>query len=225
MSTTTAFDELAGIGSRRALATAGAVYVGAWLLGLATAPTAPKPDAADAAIQAFYADNGSAAMVQASLVHGMASVALAVFVVCLAGRLARDGADSRRVALLGAGLGAAAVSLAQLGMELGLNRASDGGGVSASGTLFDAVNVADTVKLVLLAVAIVAATHLLARPGWLRVLGFALAPVLVAGGAAFVVVSDALSAVLALSLMLLLVWVAAVSVVVSRVRPEGPATA
>jgi len=105
-------------------------------------------------------------------------------------------------------------------MEIALNRAADGDQVPASAALFHAVNVADTVKLVLLAVAIAAATRLAsaarALPGWVRGLGYALAPVLVIGGAAFVVDSDALSAVLAASLVLLLLWVGAVTYAVTR---------
>jgi hypothetical protein len=42
---------------------------------------------------------------------------------------------------------------------------------------------------------------------------------LVIGGLAFLINSDALSAVLALSLLVLLVWVAAVTIVCARVPP------
>ena len=228
MSTTTTLDDLAGVSRPRALGTAGLVYVAAWLIGLATAPSAPSSDAADATIQRFYADHGGAALVQATLVHGMAGIALAAFVVLLARHLAAA-AGERTILILAAGLAAAAVSLIQYAMEIGLNRAADGGHVSASATLFHAVNIADTVKLVLLAVAVAAATRLAAGsqvfPRWLQSLGYALAPILVIGGAAFIVTSDALSAVLAVSLLLLLVWVAAVAVVVTRRSAPGRAAA
>jgi hypothetical protein len=228
MSTTTSLvDELAGVRRPRALAGAGVVYVAAWLIGLAAAPSAPSQDAADATIHAFYADNGSAALLQATLVHGIAGVALAVFIVALVRRLALVSSKHRTLVLV-AGLAAAAVSLIQYAMEIGLNRAADGGEVSTSATLFHAVNIADTVKLVLLAVAIAAATRLAADahalPRWLRGLGYALAPVLVIGGAAFVITSDALSAVLAASLLLLLLWVGAVGAALTRrsvTRPQA----
>jgi len=116
MTTTTTVDELAGVSSRRALGAAALVYVAAWLIGLATAPSAPSSDAADATIQAFYADNGSAALLQATLVHAIAGVALAVFVVALARYL-----DARNTLVMAAGLGAAAVSLVQYAMEIGLD--------------------------------------------------------------------------------------------------------
>ena len=227
MSTTTTLDDLAGVSRPRALGTAGLVYVAAWLIGLATAPSAPSSDAADATIQRFYADHGGAALVQATLVHGIAGIALAAFVVLLARHLAAA-AGERTILILAAGLAAAAVSLIQYAMEIGLNRAADGGHVSAGATLFHAVNIADTVKLVLLAVAVAAATRLAGSqvfPRWLQSLGYALAPILVIGGAAFIVTSDALSAVLAVSLLLLLVWVAAVAVVVTRRSAPGRAAA
>jgi hypothetical protein len=87
-------------------------------------------------------------------------------------------------------------------LEIALNRHVAGdGGAETTASLFHAVNIADTVKLVLLAAAIAAATRLAddARVvrAWLRVLGYAVAPVLVIGGLAFVVDSGALGAVLA----------------------------
>ncbi len=47
---------------------------------------------------------------------------------------------------------------------------------------------------------------------WMRRLGYALLPILVIGGLAFVVHCAALSAVLDLSLLLLLLWVGTISV-------------
>src|SRR4051812_22150356 len=129
MSTTTpVVDELSGVRRTRALAGAGLVYVAAWLIGLATAPSAPSHDAADATIHAFYVDNGSAALLQATPVHGIAGVALAVFIVALVRRVAVAPGRHRTLVLV-AGLAAAAVSLIQYGMEIALNGAADGGEV------------------------------------------------------------------------------------------------
>jgi hypothetical protein len=93
----------------------------------------------------------------------------------------------------------------------------DAGGTAA---LFHAVNVADTIKLILLGLAIAAASRMAAAAGawptWLRVLGLALLPILIVGGLAFVIDSGALSAVLTVSLLLLLVWVGTVSVTAAR---------
>ena len=217
----------------RWLAAAGGVYVASWIVGLFVAPSAPSPTASDAKVQAFFAAHHSATLIQALLVHGIAGVALGSFVGGLARALPAPSAAGARKLFLGAGLGAAVVSLVQFGLEIALNRRVTGDG-SASGTasLFHAVNVADTVKLILLGVAIAAATRLAAAagafPGWLRALGFALLPILVIGGLAFVIDSGALSAVLTVSLFLLLLWVAAASVMAARVAsrlaaPEGGA--
>ena len=51
---------------------------------------------------------------------------------------------------------------------------------------------------------------------WIQRLGYALLPILIVGGLAFVVDSGALNAVLDLSLVLLLLWVAVVGIVVAR---------
>jgi len=56
---TVSVDAVAEARAPRTLAAAGFVYVLAWFAGLATAPAAPSPDAADRTIQAFYADNGT----------------------------------------------------------------------------------------------------------------------------------------------------------------------
>ena len=65
-----------------------------------------------------------------------------------------------------------------------------------------------------------AATRLGVRAGafgpWLLRTGYALCPILVVGGLAFVIDSGALSAVLTLSLLMLLAWVAAVCAVATR---------
>jgi hypothetical protein len=72
VSTATTVDELSGARRRGPLAVSGAVYVVAWLLGLATAPSAPDSDAGDAAIQAFYSGHGGATLLRATLVHAVA---------------------------------------------------------------------------------------------------------------------------------------------------------
>src|SRR5689334_18367478 len=168
-----------GAGHARRLAVAGSVYVAAWLVGLLVAPAAPSATASDADVHAFYVAHHTATLLQGLLVHGIAGVALAVFVVSLARLLAPVSASAMKTLLLAAGVGAAAVSLVQCALEIALNRhvagEGDPGGTAA---LFHAVNLADTGKLFLLGVAIAAATRLAAAAGawprWLRILGLAL---------------------------------------------------
>lgn len=214
----------AGTGARHARSVGGsaaAVYLAAWVIGLLVAPPAPSPGASALEVQEYFTDNRSTTLVQALLVHAIAGIALAVFVVALARCLARAASPRLRRTLVVAGVGAATVSLVQSGIEIALNRhVAARGAAATSADLFHAVNVADTVKLVLLAIAIGAATMLAARSGafprWLDALGAALGPLLIVGGLAFLIDSDALSTVLALSLILLLVWVAAVGFVLVR---------
>jgi glucan phosphoethanolaminetransferase (alkaline phosphatase superfamily) len=206
-----------------ALRSVGAVYVMAWVVGLLVAPSAPSQTAPDIKVQAFFQQHHTATLIQAVLVHGVAGVAFAAFVVALAGSRLVPRSGSARALLLVAGLAAAAVSLAQVGLEVAINRHVAGSGsASTTASLFHAVNIADTVKLVLLGVAIAAATRAMqeagAVRGWVQGLGYALLPILVIGGLAFVVHSDVLSGVLDLSLLLLLLWVGAISVLAPRLK-------
>lgn len=200
----------------RILRASGAIYVVAWVVGLLVAPSAPSQTAPDLKVQLFFTQHHTATLAQALLVHGVAGVALAGFVVALAASPLMPRSGSARLFLLVAGLTAAVISLVQVGLEIAINRHVEAGGsASTTASLFHAVNIADTVKLVLLGVMIVAATRageeVSSITGWLRWLGYALLPILVIGGIAFVVHSTVLNAILELSLVLLLVWVGAVT--------------
>jgi hypothetical protein len=92
---------------------AGAVYVAAWVIGLLSAPPSPSQTATDADVQAFFVAHHAATFVQALLVHGIAGVALAVFVVSLARFLGGAPSDPIRRLFLLSGTGAAVVSPAQ----------------------------------------------------------------------------------------------------------------
>jgi len=98
-----------------------------------------------------------------------------------------------------------AVCLAQVGLEAAINRHVT---AHAARRTCHTVNIADTGKAMLLGLAIAAATRAMqdtqAVGGWLRALGCALVPILVGGGLAFPIQSAVLSAVLGLSLVLLL---------------------
>lgn len=206
--------------TRRLLVASGATYIIAWLLGLFAAPSAPSPSASDATVTGFFAAHPGATLVQAVLVHALAGVALAGFVVALAAELRAHGPAVRRV-FVTAGLGAVVLSLVQFALEVALNRHFSGdGGAATTATLFHAVNDLDAAKLVVLGLATAAGARLAMRtvPSWVRWLGYALLPVLIAGACAFIVDSGPLGTVLAASLVLLLLWVAAVTVVVARRR-------
>ena len=187
------------------------------LVGLLVAPSAPSQTDPDITVQAFFEHHHTATLIQALLVHGVAGVAFAGFVVTLAGSRLEPRFGSARALLLVAGLAAAAISLIQVVLEVAINRHVAGAGnASTTASLFHAVNIADTVKLTLLGVAIAAATRAMnnthAVTKWMQRLGYALLPILVIGRLAFVVYSAVLTAVLDLSLLLLLLWVGAIAV-------------
>ena len=206
------------------------IYVGAWIVGLLVAPSAPSEGAADQKVQAFFVAHHGSTLVQALLVHGIAGLAFFVFVISLAKLMPAPGSGPMRTVFLVAGVAAVIVSLVQVGLEIGLNRhvASDGG-ASTTASLFHAVNLADTIKLALLGIAIFAAARVASETGlfarWLVLLGYALLPILIIGGLAFVIHSGALNAVLDLSLVLLLVWVGGVGIVTARRPKPGRRTA
>jgi hypothetical protein len=195
---------------------AAAAYVAAWVLGLAAAPSAAGMDAA--AVHDLYTAHAPALAVQALLVHGLAGVALAVLALVLPRAL---GVAGRTAALLRAsGLAAAAVSLAQTALTLvALARAGDGA-ASSTLALVHAVDVADTVKLVLLAVFVPAVTVAARRAGmlprWTLALAVVLAVLLPLGGASFLVPVTVLGLLLVASLPLLLVWAGTVGLLVGR---------
>ena len=118
---------------------------------------------------------------------------------------------------MGTGLAAAVLSVLQLLLAavavVGDDRAT-------RADLFRAVDLVDVVKIAclagLVAVCTTAAGAARPLPCWLRLLAVGLVPMLVVGSAALVVVSGALTAVLTVSLVGLLIWAAAVLVVVGR---------
>jgi hypothetical protein len=171
-------------------------------------------------VHRYFAAHGAAALGQSLLVHGLAGVALAGVVIALRGHLGSAARTATGAAAAVTGLAAAAASFVQVGLAVALHaHVAGGGGASGTKAWFDAINTADAVKLLLLAV-FVAATTVAARPGrlprWLAVTGAALVPLLVLGGTAFVVSSAGLDAALAASLLVLLIWVGGASTAMLR---------
>ncbi len=191
---------------------AGAAYVGGWIAGLAVVPSVPTD------VHAFYVSHPTQVAVQALLVHGLAGIALAVLALVLPRAV---GLAGRSAALVrGAGCAAAAVSLAQTALTLvALARASSDTPATTL-ALVHAVDVTDTVKLVLLAVFVPAVTVAARRaamlPRWTSVLAVTLAVLLPLGGAVFLVPNGVLMLLLVASLPLLLLWVATVALLVGR---------
>jgi hypothetical protein len=197
---------------------AGAVYIAAWISGLLLVSSAPASTGPAGDLHDFYVWHGPAIVVQALLVHGLAGIALAVLAATLP--VAAGAAPGRRLAVRLWGWSAAAVSFVQVALTV---VAVLGAGVAAAETtrtLVHAVDIADAVKLVLLAGFVTTATRLAARaelaPVWVRALARALVVLLPLGGASFVVPNGLLGLLLIVSLPVLLVWAGAVAYLVGR---------
>src|SRR3954464_4760592 len=203
----------------RFLPVAGAVYVVSWVLGLLVGPSAPSVGAPAGEIRDFYVGHTGGIVVQSLLVHGLAGIALAVLALGFARALSAEGPSARWVR--GTGLAAALVSLLQVVLALIACSVAETAPPSTSAALFTAVNDADTAKLLLLASFAATMTYAGARagvvPGWLRMLGYLLVPLLVLGGLAFLVDSRVLYLLLEISLVVLLVWAASASWVIAPV--------
>jgi hypothetical protein len=132
---------------------AGIVYVLAWLIGLFLAPSAPDPFGSAGTINAYFSAHRPAAMIQSVLVRGLAGVALFGLAAALWSYLAAGHTAVPRRVMLAAGALAAVVSFLQVGFMIGIYvHVGQQGSAEGTRTLFNAINKADTIKLILLAV-------------------------------------------------------------------------
>lgn len=202
---------------------AGVTFVSAWIVGLILAASGPKPDDSAVKIARYFATNEHKAMVAHFLIDGLAGVAIIAIAVSLHSYLDSDG--RLRSLLLWSGVAAGLVSLGQMITgEILTYRAAHGSSAGNVQTLFKVLNNGDTVKIALLAVMIgsvsVLARRTTAFPSWLSISGLVFAPLLALSGLAFPLNSNALYASLEVTLLGLLLWVVAVTVVVAR-RSKG----
>jgi hypothetical protein len=196
-------------------AVAAAAYVASWVAGLVLAPAAPGHDTPGTEVAAFYAGHGGAVLSSALLVHGTAGLALAALAAGIARATGVCG-GLRRV-VIGTGLAAAALSVLQF--ALAVIAVTGEHAATTSRTLLLSIDFVDVLKIALLAafawVATTAAVRAGAGPRWLRATAAVLVPLLLIGSAALAG-ADALLPVLEVSLLVLLVWAAAIGVLVSR---------
>jgi hypothetical protein len=198
---------------------AGAVYVAAWISGLLVVPSAPSASGPAGVLHDFYAGHLPVIVVQALLVHGLAGVAVLAWTLPLAaGVRGRDAALVRVT-----GWAAAAVSIAQVGLALVATFGARSATPAETRALVHAVDLADAVKLVLLAGFVAAATAVAARAGvappWLRIVAAALVVLLPLGAASFVAPGALLGLLLVVSLPVLLLWTGAIAYQVGRHSP------
>jgi hypothetical protein len=207
---------------------AGTAFVGAWIVGVVLAASGPTPDDSAAKITSYFAGHEQRSMVAHFLIDGLAGLAIVAIAFSLYGYL--DGSTRLRRLILGAGIAAGVASLGQMIVGETLSyRAAHGASVDSVKTLFTALNDGDTFKIAFLALMIGSASLLALRrgafPRWLGIAGLLFAPLLAVSGLAFPLESDALYASLELTLLGLLSWVVAATVVVARRAPNAEAVA
>jgi hypothetical protein len=207
-------------------AAASVTYVASWVVGLLAAPAVPA-GASPVEVHEHIAGHRLGALVQSLLVHGTAGAALAVLAVSLV-RLAAHRVGGRGP-VLAAGVAAAVLSWVQVALLVVLLAGLDSGDPGRTWALREAIDQVDGVKLVSLAVFAVAATVVARRAGlgprWVALAARALAPLLLAGAASFVVPSPLLTATLYVGLPLLLLVVGGTGIAASRrsrYRTEDP---
>jgi hypothetical protein len=149
-----------------------------------------------------------------------AALALVFVLVAVARAAGHAGAVALSRFILGAGVTACLVSVAEgvLGVLLATSLASPAH-VSRAGEVFDAINRLDGVKMLVLATVI--ATAELARrelglPRWLSAAGVITSLALVASGVGYLALDGALASAAFVSLPLLLIWVSGTGVALGR---------
>ncbi|WP_267594157.1 hypothetical protein [Carbonactinospora thermoautotrophica] len=200
---------------------AGIAYAASWLVGLVLSPSSTDLHSPGAQVLAGYAGHEAVATNQRLLTAGAAGVLLALVALALAGRARLAGASRPAWWVTVAGLGAAALSLAQCLLGVYLTRwVVPDRRADVAGVLFEAINRLDGVKMFLLAALALAGTALAWRarvlPRWLGYAGVALAAALLVSGFGYLLLIGAAAQAAYLSLPLLILWVAGTGIALSR---------
>ena len=197
---------------------AAAVYVLAWIVGLAIGLTFPATEAPVREWAAFLRSHQALFVTQEYVVHGVAAVALLVFSAGVRAYLRRAGTSGPLPDLVFAGaVVATAASFVQATMAQVLAaKAAPTGDLALTSTLLALDNHMDTYKLLALALLVVAASFaFLQRPSlprWTGWGGMVVVALLLLGSWSLPFNSGVLGIALALSLLGLLAWVATVAV-------------
>jgi hypothetical protein len=211
----------------RWIAISGLVFVAAWIVGLVvTAP--PAATAPTATVIAYYQAHREIAMLQTYLISGLTGAALLVFTAALCSALRQVEGKSSTLSniLFGAGMVVASLSfLEALFAQVLANHIAATGDAAVIRTLMELNGEIDTYKLLTLGLMIGAVSLLAFRsralPSWLIWVGALETLLLVLASGSTPLNSDALTAVLYVSGIGLLLWVASVSVHMGRQQQSG----
>ncbi len=203
---------------------AGICYVAAWAAGLACWPANLALNATDAQVAAAYRAHSAGAVSQYLLAEGVAGLLVGVVLV-VAVISSGDRGQQLRWPAAAAAAAATAVSLSQAVIGMFLITAATHHDIGRAGGLSDLVNRLDGVKM--LALAAVAA-YLSARstrdhqqPNWLRATAVLAAAALAISGVDYVLLANSLAWTVYISGPLLLAWIAATGIWLTRNRPTS----
>ena len=205
---------------------AGAGYLIAWAAGLAAWPSNLALNATNAQVAVSYRAHPAGAVTQYLLAEGVAGL---LFGLVLAAALLcrRDRSLSRSWPAIAVAAAAVAISLTQTVIGMFLVAAATSRQDARAGGLSDLVNRLDGIKM--LALAAVAA-YLCARrtwngrpPAWLRVIAALAAVTLAVSGVDYMLLSTSLAWTVYASGPLLLAWIAATGIWLTRSIPAGGA--
>ncbi len=203
------------------IAVSGLVFVAAWVVGLLIA-SPPATTAPTANVIAYYQANSGMAMVQTYLINGLTGLALIVFSAALRSAFRRFEGESSTLSsiLFGAGMVVASLSfLEALFAQVLANHIAATGDAAVIRTLVELNAEIDTYKLLTLGLMIgtvsLLAFRAAALPRWLVWVGAVESLLLIIASGSTMFTSDVLTLVLYGSGIGLLLWVAAVSVIMA----------
>jgi hypothetical protein len=201
---------------------AGICYLAAWAAGLAAWPANLALNATNGQVAAAYRAHPAGATSQYLLSEGLAGLLLGI-VLAAAVISDRDRGLTRRTAPAAAAAGAVVISLLQAVTGMFLIAAATHHDIARAGGLSNLVNRLDGVKM--LALAAVAA-YLSARrtqdrrpPAWLRGTAALTAAALAVSGLGYLLLADSLAWTVYISGPLLLAWICATGIWLTRNSP------
>jgi hypothetical protein len=205
---------------------AGICYVAAWAAGLASWPANLALNATNAQVAAAYRAHPAGAASQYLLSEGLAGLLLGI-VLADAVISNRDRGLARPWPAAATAAGAVAISLLQAVIGMFLIAAATHHDIARAGELSNLVNRLDGVKM--LALAAIAA-YLSARrtwdrrpPTWLRAAAALAAAALAVSGLDYLLLANSLAWTVYISGPLLLAWIAATGIWLTRSSPAGGA--
>jgi len=197
---------------------AGIAYVVAWGAGLAAWPQNLPLNAASTQVAASYATHPAGAVTQYLLAEGLAGLLLGI-VLASALISAGDRRAVRNRPIAAIALAAVVISLLQAILGMFLIAAATHHDIARAGNLSNLVNRLDGVKMLALAAvaAFLATRGAAARtPRWLRAIAALAAAALAVSGLGYLLLSSALAGAAYISGPLLLLWIAATGIWLTR---------